>query len=318
VECLGNKNVGVASSHADVKIIISKNMKTLLFLIFPILTFAQTMEFEIQGHRGSRGLMPENTIPAFKKAIDLGVHTLELDVVISKDKKVVVSHDPFFNPNCTTDPSGKFITKENQGNLYQLTYEEIKKYDVGLRGNKDYLEQQKVAVFKPLLEDMIRESEKYAKAQGVKPLKYNIEIKSEEKEYDISQPKVEEFSDLVYKVIIKQLPPERVTLQSFDYNVLKFWHKQIEQKKYKPIVLAALIEPLDNNDVQFNLDKLGFKPQIWSPYFAQATEKRVKELHELDIKVIPWTVNKREDMEKVKAVGCDGLITDYPDRAKGL
>ena len=72
------------------------------------------MEFEIQGHRGSRGLMPENTIPAFKKAIDLGVHTLELDVVISKDKQVVVSHDPFFNPNCTTDPSGKFITKENQ------------------------------------------------------------------------------------------------------------------------------------------------------------------------------------------------------------
>ncbi len=293
-------------------------MKTLLFLIFPILTFAQTMEFEIQGHRGSRGLMPENTIPAFKKAIDLGVHTLELDVVISKDKKVVVSHDPFFNSNCTTDPSGKFITKENQGNLYQLTYEEIKKYDVGLRGNKDYPEQEKVAVYKPLLEDMIRESEKYAKAKGVKPLKYNIEIKSEEKEYDISQPKVEEFSDLVYKIIIKQLPPERVTLQSFDYNVLKFWNKQIEQKKYKPIILSALIEPFDNNDVKFNLEKLGFKPQIWSPYFAQATEKRVKELHELGIKVIPWTVNKREDMEKIKAVGCDGLITDYPDRAKGL
>ncbi|MER0442015.1 glycerophosphodiester phosphodiesterase family protein [Emticicia sp. W12TSBA100-4] len=293
-------------------------MKTLLFLIFPILTFAQTMEFEIQGHRGSRGLMPENTIPAFKKAIDLGVHTLELDVVISKDKKVVVSHDPFFNPNCTTDPSGKFITKENQGNLYQLTYEEIKKYDVGLRGNKDYPEQQKMAVYKPLLEDMIRESEKYAKSKGVKPLKYNIEIKSEEKEYDISQPKVEEFSDLVYKIIIKQLPPERVTLQSFDYNILKFWHKQIEQKKYKPITLSALIEPFDNNDVKFNLEKLGFKPQIWSPYFAQATEKRVKELHELGIKVIPWTVNKREDMEKVKSVGCDGLITDYPDRAKGL
>lgn len=276
------------------------------------------MEFEIQGHRGCRGLMPENTIPAFKKAIDLGVHTLELDLIISKDKKVVVSHDPFFNPNCTTDPTGKFISKENQGNLYKLSYEEIKKYDVGLRGNKDYPEQQKMAVYKPLLEDMIRESEKYAKAKGVKPLKYNIEIKSEEKEYDISQPKVEEFSDLVYQIIIKQLPPERVTLQSFDYNVLKFWHQQIEQKKYKSIALSALIEPMNNNEVRFNLDKLGFKPQIWSPYFVQATEKRVKELHELGIKIIPWTVNKQEDMEKVKALGCDGLITDYPDRAKGL
>ena len=293
-------------------------MKTLLFLIFPILTFAQNMEFEIQGHRGCRGLMPENTIPAFKKAIDLGVHTLELDLIISKDKKVVVSHDPFFNPNCTTDPTGKFISKENQGNLYKLSYEEIKKYDVGLRGNKDYPEQQKMAVYKPLLEDMIRESEKYAKDKGVKPLKYNIEIKSEEKEYDISQPKVEEFSDLVYQIIIKQLPPERVTLQSFDYNVLKFWHQQIEQKKYKSIALSALIEPMNNNEVRFNLDKLGFKPQIWSPYFVQATEKRVKELHELGIKIIPWTVNKQEDMEKVKALGCDGLITDYPDRAKGL
>jgi glycerophosphoryl diester phosphodiesterase len=293
-------------------------MKTLLFLIFPILTFAQNMEFEIQGHRGCRGLMPENTIPAFKKAIDLGVHTLELDLIISKDKKVVVSHDPFFNPNCTTDPTGKFISKENQGNLYKLSYEEIKKYDVGLRGNKDYPEQQKMSVYKPLLEDMIRESEKYAKAKGVKPLKYNIEIKSEEKEYDISQPKVEEFSDLVYQIIIKQLPPERVTLQSFDYNVLKFWHQQIEQKKYKSIALSALIEPMNNNEVRFNLDKLGFKPQIWSPYFVQATEKRVKELHELGIKIIPWTVNKQEDMEKVKALGCDGLITDYPDRAKGL
>lgn len=293
-------------------------MKTILFIIFPILTFAQSMNFEIQGHRGSRGLMPENTIPAFKKAIDLGVHTLELDVVISKDKKVVVSHDPFFNPNCTTDPSGNFITKETQGNLYQLNYEEIKKYDVGLRGNKDYPEQFKMAVYKPLLEDMIRESEKYAREKGVKPLKYNIEIKSEEKEYGISQPSVEEFSDLVYKVIIKQIPPERVTLQSFDFNVLKFWHKQIEEKKYKAIALSALIEPFDNNDIQFNLNKLGFKPEIWSPYFAQATEKRVKEIHELGIKVIPWTVNRREDMEKVKAVGCDGLITDYPDRTKGL
>jgi glycerophosphoryl diester phosphodiesterase len=293
-------------------------MKTILLLLFPALIFAQKMNFEIQGHRGCRGLMPENTIPAFKKAIDLGVHTLELDVVISKDKKVVVSHDPFFNPDCTTDPKGNLITKATIGNLYLLDYKEIKKYDVGSRGNKGFPEQEKLSTYKPLLEEMIRESEKYAKAKGVKPLKYNIEIKSEEKEYGISQPNVEEFSDLVYKIIIKQLPPERVTLQSFDYNVLKFWHKQIQAGKYKNIALSTLIEPMDNNDVQTNLDKLGFKPEIWSPYFVQATVARVKQLHDLGIKVIPWTVNKREEMEKVKGAGCDGLITDYPDRAKGL
>ena len=293
-------------------------MKTVLLFLFPVLTFAQTMNFEIQGHRGSRGLMPENTIPAFKKAIDLGVQTLELDVVISKDKQVVVSHDPFFNPDCTTDPKGIFITQQTVGNLYLLDYKEIKKYDVGARGNIKFPEQQKISVYKPLLKDMIRECEKYAKSKGVSPLKYNIEIKSEAKEYDKSQPQVAEFSDLVYQVIVKQLPAERVILQSFDYNVLQYWHKQIAAKKYKKIALAALIEPEDNNDVAFNLGKLGFQPQIWSPYFLQLNESRVKELHDLGIKVIPWTVNKREEMEKMKRLGCDGLITDYPDRAKGL
>jgi glycerophosphoryl diester phosphodiesterase len=295
-------------------------MKTLTFLLsfFSTLTFAQNMNFEIQGHRGCRGLMPENTIPAFKKAIDLGVNTLELDVVISKDKQVVVSHDPFFNPECTTDPSGNFITKQTSGNLYLLDYQEIKKYDVGSRGNKSFPEQQKISTFKPLLKDMIKECEKYAKSKGLQPLKYNIEIKSEEKEYDKSQPQVAEFSDLVYTIVNKNLTADRVTLQSFDFNVLKFWHKQMEAGKYKKIVLSALIEPMDNNDIQANLDKLGFKPEIWSPYFLQVNEVRVKQLHDLGIKVIPWTVNERKDMEKVKALNCDGLISDYPNRAIDL
>lgn len=277
---------------------------------------AQT--FEIQGHRGSRGLMPENTIPAFKKAIDLGVQTLELDVVISKDHQVVVSHEPYFNPDISTMPDGKFVTNETKNNLYLLDYKEIKKYDMGSRGNKNFPEQQKMSVVKPLLKDVIREAEKYAKQKGVAPLKYNIEIKSEEKEYDKSQPQVAEFSDLVYREIIKQLPPERVTLQSFDYNVLKHLHKQMAEGKYKKISLSVLIEPFDNNDIQHNLDLLGFMPEIWSPYFKQITAERVKILHEKGIRIIPWTVNLREDMEKIKDLGCDGLITDYPDRAKNL
>ena len=287
----------------------------LLFLSFQ--TIAQNMNFEIQGHRGCRGLLPENTIPAFKKAIDLGVQTLELDVVISKDNKVVVSHDPFFNPDITTLPNGTFANKETQGNLYLLNYDEIKKYDVGLRGNPNFPEQQKMAVSKPLLQDMILEAEKYAKASGKKPLKYNIEIKSEEKEYGISQPSVEEFSNLVY-AIIQKLPAERITLQSFDYNVLKFWHQQISAGKYKKVALSALIEPTDNNDVSYNIEKLGFKPDIWSPHFSQLNIERVKQLHDLQIRVIPWTVNKLTDMKIVQKIGCDGLITDYPNRVKDL
>lgn len=292
-------------------------MKLFLFLFFST-TFAMAQTFEIQGHRGSRGLMPENTIPAFKKAIDLGVQTLELDVVISKDHQVVVSHEPYFNPDISTMPDGEFVTNETKNNLYLLDYKEIKKYDVGSRGNKNFPEQQKMSVVKPLLKDMIHEAENYAKQKGVAPLKYNIEIKSEEKEYDKSQPQVADFSDLVYREIIKQLPPERVTLQSFDYNVLKHLHKQMAEGKYKKISLSVLIEPTDNNDIQHNLDLLGFTPEIWSPYFKQLTPERVKILHEKGIRIIPWTVNLREDMEKIKALGCDGLITDYPDRAKNL
>lgn len=293
-------------------------MKTLVLLLFPILTFAQTMPFQIEGHRGTRGLVPENTIPSFKKAIDLGAHVVELDVVISKDKKVVVSHDTYFNPDITTDPTGAFVTKETQGNLYTLDYKEIKKYDVGSRGNQGFPEQEKMKVYKPLFVDMIREVEKYTKQKGLPPVKYNVEIKSSEKEIGKTQPDYAEFSKLVYDIIVKELPLERVNVQSFDYNVLKYWHAQMEAGKFKKVELAVLIEPRANNDVQVNIDKLGFKPDIWSPYFTQVNTERVKQLHDLGIRVIPWTVNKREEMEKVKAVGCDGLITDYPDRAKGL
>lgn len=293
-------------------------MKLLVLLLFPVLTFAQTMTFEIEGHRGARGLVPENTIPSFKKAIDLGAHVIELDVVISKDKQVVVSHDTYFNPEITTDPKGEFVTKETQGNLYTLDYKEIKKYDVGLRGNKGFPEQEKMKVYKPLLKDMIREIEKYTKQKGLPAVKYNVEIKSNEKEIGKSQPDYAEFSDLVYKILVKELPLERVNMQSFDYNMLKYWHAQMQAGKYKKVAMAVLIEPRANNDVQVNIDKLGFKPDIWSPYFTQVNAERVKQLHDLGIRVIPWTVNKREEMEKVKAVGCDGVITDYPDRAKGL
>lgn len=293
-------------------------MKTLVLLLFPILTFAQNMTFEIEGHRGARGLVPENTIQSFKKAIDLGAHVIELDVVISKDKKVVVSHDTYFNPDITTDPKGELVTKETQGNLYTLDYKEIKKYDVGLRGNKGFPEQEKMKAYKPLFTEMIREIEKYIKQKGLPPVKYNVEIKSNEKEIGKTQPDYPEFSDLVYKIIAKELPLERVNMQSFDYNILKYWHDQMVAGKYKKLAIAVLISPNANNDVQINLDKLGFKPDIWSPYFTQVNTERVKQLHDLGIRVIPWTANKREEMEKVKAVGCDGVITDYPDRAKGL
>jgi glycerophosphoryl diester phosphodiesterase len=294
-------------------------MKVFQFLL--IFIFTQTMAqqtFEIQGHRGSRGLMPENTIPAFIKALELGVNTLELDVVISKDRKVVVSHEAYFNPLISTAPDGTPVTKATQGNLFEMTYAEIALYDVGKRGHKDYPEQQKMAVAKPLLSEVIKAAEKYRKQHKMPAFSYNIEIKSEAAEYGISQPDVKEFSDLVYAEISKHLPMKRVVLQSFDFDILKYWNEQIQAKRFKKTRLSVLIEPLENNDVDHVLKNLGFQPNIWSPYFLTVNAERVKRLHELGIQLIPWTVNKVEDMKKMKDLGCDGLITDYPDRAKGL
>jgi glycerophosphoryl diester phosphodiesterase len=273
---------------------------------------AQTLDLE--GHRGCRGLMPENTIPAFKKALDLDVTTLELDVCISKDHQVVVSHEPYMNALFCSKPDDSPVTKADEKvlNLYTMTYDEIKQYDSGIRGNVLFPEQQKLATFKPLLKDMIKACEAYIKEKKMKPVKYNIEIKSEELEYGISQPKtVEEFSDLVYKEIIKQLPPERVILQSFDFNVLKYWHLQFGKGKYKKVTLSALVE---NEMVDSTLEKLGFNPDIFSPYYKNLIKRRVDMCHDKGIKVVPWTVNKIEDMKAMIAIGVDGLISDYPNR----
>lgn len=285
-----------------------------IVLLFLIMAKTNAQNFDLEGHRGCRGLMPENTIQAFKKALDLGVTTLELDVCISKDHQVVISHEPYMNSLFCTKPDGTPVTKadEKKLNLYTMNYVEILPYDSGIRGNILFPEQQKITTYKPLLGMMIQNCEAYIKEKKLKPVKYNIEIKSEEQEYGISQPKtVEEFSDLVYQEIMKHLKPERVILQSFDFNVLKYWHLQMNTKKYKRVTLSALVE---NEMVDPSLAKLGFNPDIFSPYYKNLTQKRVNMCHEKGIKVVPWTVNTVEDMKVMKALGVDGLITDYPDR----
>jgi glycerophosphoryl diester phosphodiesterase len=277
---------------------------------------AQKPTFDLQGHRGCRGLMPENTIPAFLKALDLGVNTLELDVVISKDGQVVVSHEPYFNPDISTDPTGKQLTKDSKTNLYLMNYAEIKQYDCGMIGNPNFLEQQKLKTHKPLLTDVFKAVTEHCKKNKIKLPNYNIEIKSEENEYDITQPKPALFSDLVYAVIAKNLPLNKLTLQSFDFNILKYWHLQIGKSKYKKVKLAALVANMKG--IEANLQDLGFRPEIYSPYFKLIDNEKVMLLHQKNIKVIPWTVNEVADIKTVIGYGVDGLISDYPNRVKGL
>lgn len=276
------------------------------------ISFAQKAVFNWQGHRGCRGLMPENTIPAFLKALDLGVNTLELDVVISKDHQVVVSHDPYFHPDFSIDPSGRPVPKRPKINLYELTYDQIKGYDVGSNGNPAFPEQQKVKACKPLLSELIQAVETYRKDKNIPLFWYNIEVKSEESEYDRSQPQPSVFSDLVYAEIIKSLPADRVILQSFDFSILKYWNEQIEAGLYQKVTLAALVSNLKGIDR--NLEKLGFIPEVYSPYFQLLTAEKVQILHARGMKVIPWTVNTTTEMRRIKNMGVDGIITDYPDR----
>ncbi|MVM40124.1 glycerophosphodiester phosphodiesterase [Spirosoma sp. HMF3257] len=277
--------------------------------------------FDLQGHRGCRGLLPENTLPAFLKALDLGVTTLEMDVVISKDNQVVVSHDPYFNAAFSIAPDGKPVDKKDQKNLvlYRMNYDEIKRYDVGSAGNAAYPEQLKLKAYKPLLSEVIEQAEAYRKANNLPLFSYNIELKSEASEYNKSQPEPVVFCDLVQAILKKHLLPERlerVTIQSFDFTVLKQWKKGADEGKYPKVRLSALVENLRSPEK--NLDVLGFKPDIYSPYYRLLSQHKIAWLHEQGIKVIPWTINQRDDMNRLKGWGVDGLITDYPDRASGL
>ncbi|WP_338874244.1 glycerophosphodiester phosphodiesterase family protein [Spirosoma sp. SC4-14] len=287
-------------------------------MIFTAFTQLHPPAFDLEGHRGCRGLMPENTIPAFLKALDLGVTTLELDVVISKDQQVVVSHEPYFNAAFSIAPNGKPVDKKEQKSLilYQMEYADIKQYDVGSNGNPAYPEQQKLKTYKPLLHDVIEQVEAYRKAHQLPDFSYNIEIKSEPAEYTKSQPEPAAFCDLVEAIISRQLPSERVVIQSFDFAVLKHWQQQASAGHYPKVRLSALVENLRSPEK--NIEELGFIPDIYSPYFRLLSRAKIDRLHQQGIKVIPWTVNQPNDMKRLKDWGVDGLITDYPNRAGSL
>jgi glycerophosphoryl diester phosphodiesterase len=281
----------------------------LLFLSLS-LTGQYMPKFDIQGHRGARGILPENSIPAFLRALDLGVTTVELDVVISKDKRVVVSHEPWMSSEICLDADGKpFKNNPAKFNMYQLTYDEIAAFDCGSKGNEGYPQQEKFKVSKPLLSDVIIAVENHIRNYSLYEVDYNIEIKSSPAGDDKFHPSVKEFSDLVYQLVDQYLPLERVVIQSFDFRVLKYFNKN-----YPEVRLAALV---DNDDsIDQNLATLGFKPAIYSPYYKLLNRDKVAYLHKLKIRVIPWTVNEESEMLVFKGMGVDGFITDYPDRAR--
>ena len=275
---------------------------TLLFLFVSSSVYA----LEWQGHRGARGLYPENTIGSMEEALKYPVTTLELDVVVSRDMKVVVSHEPWMNEEICLDKESKKI-KGKAFNLYKMNYEEIQKFDCGSLPHPRFPDQKKISVGKPTIDKLIETTETSLKRLNRKNVQYNIEIKSTpEDEKDGFQPEVEKFSDLVIKTIREKLPASKFTIQSFDWRVLRYIHK-----KYSDIRLVALTE--DKISPEKDLETLGFKPYVYSPYYINLTSEHVDAFHRLGVKVIPWTVNDVIGMEKMVEMKVDGIITDYPN-----
>jgi glycerophosphoryl diester phosphodiesterase len=301
-------------------------------------------KFDVQGHRGARGLMPENSIPAFLLALDSGVTTIELDLAVTKDKQLVVSHEPWMSANICLSPAGTAIDpkQERDFKIFQMTYTEVAQWDCGSKGNDRFPEQNKMKTSKPLLKDVIVSVEDHIKSFSRYEVDYNIEIKSDPKGDNSFHPTPEEFSDLLLKMLDEQLPMQRVVIQSFDFRVLRYI-----QKKYPDVRLAALVE--NRRSIDDNLNDLGFVPDIYSPAFQLLSTEKVKYLQSKKpttprkgqengkkngsrkknggangngngnkLRVIPWTVNEIKDMEALQKMGVDGIITDFPNRARGL
>ncbi len=274
------------------------------------------MEFDTQGHRGFTGRFPENTIPGFKAAIDTGVATLELDVVMSKDGNVVVSHDLVMLKSLCLAPTGKPL-KDDSKVLYKLRYAAIVDYDCGSLGNPNFPEQKKIKAYKPLLSEVINMTNEYTAKNNLPEMKFNIEIKSSPKGDGVLHPKPSVYAEAVYDILKLYEVEDRATLQSFDTRVLQY----LERTECE-VPLGLLVD--NKLGVEKNLELLGFDPDIYSCDFKLLTKEELQVANDLGLDVVPWTVNKKEDMERLIDWGVDGIITDFPDllmkvvKAKGV
>ncbi len=265
------------------------------------------------GHRGCRGLYPENTINGFIEALKLGVNALEFDIVVSKDGHLVVSHEPYMNPEFCLKPDGSEITNEEDKkyNLYKMSYEEIKTFDCGLKIHPRFPKQKKEKAYKPLLAEVIKEVEKFLTENNLPPIIYDIEIKSEEAEYGLSQPPPEAFAKMLAEFILKHKLSQKVLIRSFDRTPLQYLHKT-----HPKFPLALIVE--NKRSAQENIKLLGFHPFMYSPEYVLITQNDLNYLKSNKLLIVPWTVNKASEMEELIKLGVDGIITDFPDLFKTM
>lgn len=266
--------------------------------------------FDKQGHRGCRGLMPENTIPAMIHALNLGVTTLEMDIAFTKDGVAILSHEPFFNHELTTKADGNFITEkeEKNFNIYKMSFAETQTYDVGLKPHPRFPQQKKIAVHKPSLAALFDSVKQYMSASNRPFPFFNIETKTQPATDNIYHPAPEAFVDMLMKVIKEKGMEDFVIIQSFDIRTLQYLHK-----KYPTVSTALLIEDYDKRSWWEQVTELGFHPSVYSPHYSLVSRELVLHCRNYKTKIIPWTVNDKKEIERLKALGVDGIISDYPN-----
>jgi glycerophosphoryl diester phosphodiesterase len=271
---------------------------------------AQT-PIDIGGNRGYRGMYPENSIQGFTRAVKIGVNTIEMDVVVSKDNQVVVSHDLTMDESICSKPDGAAMTDADKDKykLYSMTYDEIKKFDCGSRGNSRFTDQVKQASYKPLLTEVIDAVEKYIKDNNLPPVNYNIQIVSSKKGDEVMHPEPPQFTKLVYDIVKAKGILPRTLFSSFDMRVLQEVHKTDDA------AMTALMSEKNTDVLETNLKDLHFNPTVYSPNFLICNKAMIAKCHALNIKVITWTPNEMTKMTALKNDGVDGIISDYPDRA---
>ncbi len=304
-----NLEVSTQQIYSSVKYLHIKSYFSLIFVLLALNSGIAQTEFELIGHRGCRGLMPENTFSAFMRAVELGVTTIDMDVVISGDGQIVISNEPWISADICAHPDGSPVTKkeEMELNIYQMDYREFQIFNCGERYNAEFPDQNKFSANKPTLKMVVRMIRGFAEDNKFRQPKFNIEIKSDPKWYNKYQPEPEELVEMVTTTIKHLGIADITTFQSTDINVLEALNNITDRTYTIGYVVTK------GKNLKKNLSKLSFIPDVYNPLLSLVTQGLVEQCHQSGMKIIPWVVNDKSEMDKIKSWGCDGGVTDFPD-----
>jgi glycerophosphoryl diester phosphodiesterase len=273
----------------------------------------QDRPFDIQGHRGFRGRWPENTWVGMKAALEAGVTTLEMDVVMSRDGQVLLSHEPWMNPEICDGPGVIREPRFAPLNLYQMDYAQIRTYHCGSpHGHPRFVQQQSVESPKPLLSEILDSVRAYCQRNVREYPSFNIEIKSKPAWDGVYHPRVGDFVRAVVEVVALSGFKENCMVQSFDERVPGLV-LQVDSALKRACLVEYTRVWSRTRLAGRTMDTWGEKAEVYSPHFRMVTKGTIKQMHKRGVKVIPWTVNNPMIMRRLIRWGVDGIITDYPD-----